>query len=44
VAGIEGSRMTLNPLFSGTGADLRWAATGPAFLSDLEHAGFEVAQ
>src|SRR3984893_4099287 len=43
-AGIEGSRMTLNPLFSGTGADLRWAATGPAFLSDLEHAGFEVAQ
>jgi pilus assembly protein CpaF len=44
VAGIEGRRMTLNPLFTGTGANLRWAATGPAFLSDVERAGFEVAQ
>ena len=44
VAGIEGRRMTLNPLFTGTGADLAWAGTGPAFLADLEHAGFEVPQ
>jgi pilus assembly protein CpaF len=44
VAGIEGRRMTLNPLFTGTGSDLQWAGTGPAFLSDLEHAGFEVPQ
>jgi pilus assembly protein CpaF len=44
VAGIEGRRMTLNPLFTGTGSDLQWAGTGHAFLSDLEHAGFEVPQ
>ena len=41
VAGIEGRRVTLNPLFTGAGADLQWAATGPAYLDDLEHAGFE---
>lgn len=41
VAGIEGKRMTLNPLFTGTGADLQWAGTGPAFLDDLQAAGFQ---
>ena len=41
VAGIEGKRMTLNPLFTGTGADLQWANTGPAFLTDLQAAGFQ---
>jgi pilus assembly protein CpaF len=41
VVGIEGRRMTLNPLFTGAGSDLQWAGTGPAFLSDIEHAGFE---
>jgi len=40
VAGIEGRRMTLNPLFTGTGAELRWNATGPAWLPDIEAAGF----
>ncbi len=29
VAGIEGRRMTLNPLFNGAGSDLQWAATNP---------------
>ncbi len=41
VAGIEGKRMTLNPLFNGTGAELQWANTGPAFLTDLQAAGFQ---
>lgn len=41
VAGIEGKRITLNPLFTGTGADLQWAGTGPAFLADLQAAGFQ---
>ncbi len=40
VAGIEGRRMTLNPLFTGAGSDLEWAGTGPAFLDDLQAAGF----
>jgi pilus assembly protein CpaF len=44
VAGIEGRRVTLNPLFTGVGADLQWAATGPAYLADLEHAGYEAPQ
>jgi pilus assembly protein CpaF len=42
VAGIEGRRMTLNPLFTGSGSELQWAAAGPAFLDELEHAGFKV--
>lgn len=42
VAGIEGRRMTLNPLFVGSGSELQWAAGGPAFLDELEHAGFKV--
>jgi pilus assembly protein CpaF len=44
VAGIEGRRITLNPLFSGTGSGLQWAATGPAFLPDLQTAGFTPPQ
>jgi hypothetical protein len=34
--------MTLNPLFTGSGSELQWAAAGPAFLDELEHAGFKV--
>lgn len=41
VAGVEGKRITLNPLFDGTGATLTWAGAGPAFLDDLKRAGFE---
>jgi pilus assembly protein CpaF len=41
VAGVEGRRITLNPLFTGTGASLGWAGSGPGFLADLERAGFE---
>jgi pilus assembly protein CpaF len=44
VAGIEGRRVTLNPLFTGAGADLRWTGTGPAYLDDLVHAGYETPQ
>lgn len=44
VAGIEGSRLTLAPLFDGAGADLRWTGNGPVFLADLEKAGFEAPQ
>ena len=32
--------MTLNPLFTGTGPDLAWAGTGPAWLPDLQAAGY----
>ena len=42
VAGIEGRRLTLNPLFQGTGADLQWLGSGPAYLDELEQAGFHV--
>jgi Flp pilus assembly CpaF family ATPase len=44
VAGIEGRRVTLNPLFTGAGADLRWTGTGPAYLDDLVQAGYEMSQ
>lgn len=44
VAGVEGQRLTLNPLFKGRGRDLRWLGAGPRFLRDLEHAGFEAPQ
>jgi pilus assembly protein CpaF len=44
VAGIEGRRMTLNPLFTGSGSGLQWAAAGPEFLPDLEAAGFTPPQ
>lgn len=43
VQGVEGTRLTLNPLFAGAGRDLRWLATGPAFLDQLEGAGFEAS-
>lgn len=41
VAGIEGIRLTLNPLFNGAGTNLAWSRSGPAFLDQLEHAGFQ---
>ena len=44
VAGIEGRRMSLNPLFTGGGSELRWASAGPAFLEDLQAAGFTPPQ
>src|SRR5207249_43374 len=43
VAGLEGRRLTLNPLFTGAGDQLQWANAGPGFLSELEDAGFEAA-
>ena len=42
VAGVEGRRLTLNPLFEGAGSDLRWLGSGPAYLDELEQAGFHV--
>jgi len=42
VAGIEGRKLTLNPLFTGAGPELAWAGTGPAFLDELEPAGFKL--
>jgi pilus assembly protein CpaF len=42
VTGIEGRRLTLNPLFDGIGPNLRWLSTGPAFLDDLIHAGLDL--
>jgi pilus assembly protein CpaF len=42
VAGVEGRRLTLNPLFEGAGSELRWLASGPAYLDELEQAGFHV--
>jgi pilus assembly protein CpaF len=44
VAGIEGRRITLNPLFTGTGSTLQWANTGPAYLDDLQTADFTAPQ
>jgi pilus assembly protein CpaF len=41
VAGVEGARLTLNPLFEGAGPKLRWLGSEPAFNSDLLVAGFE---
>jgi pilus assembly protein CpaF len=41
VTGVEGNRLTLNPLFDGAGAALRWLSTGPSFLDDLSAAGFK---
>ncbi len=42
VTGVEGHRLTLNPLFEGAGADLRWLESGPAYIDELEQAGFHV--
>lgn len=44
IAGVEGRRLTLNPLFTGTGQELTWSDSAPSFLSDIERAGFEVAR
>jgi pilus assembly protein CpaF len=44
VAGVEGNRLTLNPLFDGAGPQLRWLASAPAYLDELEQAGFHVRQ
>jgi pilus assembly protein CpaF len=41
VQGVEGNRLTLNPLFEGAGSDLRWLGAEPAFLDQLERTGFE---
>jgi pilus assembly protein CpaF len=41
VAGVEGSRLTLNPLFEGAGPKLRWIGSEPVFAADLTLAGFE---
>ena len=43
VAGIEGNRPTLNPLFEGAGTDLRWLGTRPRFAAELANAGYEAA-
>jgi pilus assembly protein CpaF len=42
VTGIEGRRLTLNPLFDGAGSELRWLGSGPAYIDELEQAGFHV--
>jgi pilus assembly protein CpaF len=42
VQGVEGNRLTLNPLFDGTGPNLHWLGTPPDFLHQLEQAGYEV--
>jgi pilus assembly protein CpaF len=41
VAGVEGSRLTLNPLFDGAGSQLRWLGSDPAFAGELAVAGFK---
>jgi pilus assembly protein CpaF len=41
VAGVEGSRLTLNPLFDDAGPHLRWLGSDPAFAGELAVAGFE---
>ena len=41
LTGIEGATPTLNPLFEDAGADLHYLHSGPAFLPELEAAGFQ---
>ena len=41
LTGIEATTPTLNPLFEGTGPDLTYLHSGPAFLPDLHAAGFQ---
>jgi pilus assembly protein CpaF len=41
VQGVEGSRLTLDPLFDDAGPELRWVGGGTVFLGQLEHAGLE---
>jgi pilus assembly protein CpaF len=43
VVGVERNRPTLNPLFEGSGAKLRWLGVRPRFATELANAGFEVA-
>ena len=40
LTGIESTTPTLNPLFRGAGRDLTYLHSGPAFLPDLQAAGF----
>ncbi|MDE3129689.1 MAG: CpaF family protein [Acidobacteriota bacterium] len=40
VQGVEGTRLTLNPLFDGVGPNLRWNGSSPRYLDQLERAGF----
>jgi Flp pilus assembly CpaF family ATPase len=40
VQGVEGDRLTINPLFNGSGPNLEWLGAGSRLLSELEHAGF----
>jgi pilus assembly protein CpaF len=44
VQGIEGTRLTLNPLFEGAGSELHWLAAGPRFLDQLENVGYQPPQ
>jgi pilus assembly protein CpaF len=41
VQGVEGTRLTLNPLFHGAGSQLRWLGAQPIFLEQLERAGYQ---
>ena len=41
LAGHEGARPTLNPLFAGAGAGLRWLGVAPRFAAELRDVGFE---
>jgi hypothetical protein len=40
VQGVEGNRLTANPLFEGSGAHMQWLSAGPRFLNQLEPLGF----
>jgi pilus assembly protein CpaF len=41
VQGVEGTRLTLNPLFDGAGSQLRWLGVQPMFLDQLERTGYQ---
>lgn len=41
VQGVEGTRLTLNPLFDDAGSQLRWLGVRPVFLEQLERAGYQ---
>jgi len=43
VTGVEGNRPTLNPLFEGQGAQLRWLGVRPRFAAELANAGYQAA-
>jgi pilus assembly protein CpaF len=40
VQGIEGTRLTLNPLFEGAGSQMRWLGVRPGFVGQLEQSGY----